>query len=110
MDRRTLPVAQLDVTGGEVRVKVGQEDVADPAAHAPRGLQRAADVALRIDDGRHAAALVGDEIPRVRKTAEIVLLEDHARPLEPSSKLPERSDDEGRHDRTDKLGCGTILM
>ena len=35
-------------------------------------------VALRVDDCSYAAALIGDQIRRVRETAQVVLLEQHA--------------------------------
>lgn len=65
--------------GDEVRVEVGEEDVADPAAQPPRVLDVLVDVALRVDDRGHPGGLVGDQIRRVGQAAEVVLPEDHRR-------------------------------
>jgi hypothetical protein len=43
-------------------VEVRQEHVADPAAERVRGVDVVVDVALRIDHGRLAALLIGDQV------------------------------------------------
>jgi hypothetical protein len=60
--------------------------VPDAAASLRRRVLVAGDVALRIDDRRDSAALVGDEAGGVGEAVEVVLLDDHDR------------------------GCGTIRM
>ena len=77
VDRRALALAKLEVAGHEVGVEVRQEHVLDPAAQPPGVLEVLLDVALRIDHGRVAARLVGDQVGGVREAAEVVLLEDH---------------------------------
>ena len=77
VDPRADAVAQLEVAGEEVGVEVREEDVLDPAAAALGVGDVLVDVALRVDDGRDAGCLVGDEVRRVGEAAEVVLLEDH---------------------------------
>jgi len=62
VDPRALPVAQLQVARHEIGVEVREEDVADAAPERPSRLEIAVDVALRIDDRRLAALLIGDQI------------------------------------------------
>ena len=77
VDRRARAVAQLEVAGEEVGVEVRQDDVLDPAAE-PLGVREVlVDVALRVDHGGDAAALVGDEVGGMSEAAEVVLLQDH---------------------------------
>jgi len=81
VDRRALDVAQLEMAGDEVRVEVRQEHVADPAAERVRGVDVLVDVALRIDHGRLAALLIGDQVGGMGEAAEVELLEDHQLPF-----------------------------
>jgi len=109
MDRGPLAIPQLEMARDEVRVEVGQKDVADPAADPPRGLDIVVDVTLRVDDRRHAAALVGDEIGRVGQAAEVMLFEDHgpapACPLRRRSAR-RRHDPDVRSRRVPAVGVG----
>ena len=51
IDRGAGAVAQLEVPGDEIGVKVREEDVRDPQAVLAGERQVLIDVALRIDDG-----------------------------------------------------------
>jgi len=77
VDRGPGAVAELEVAGHEVRMEVRQEHVADPASEPLGIVEILLDVPLRIDDGRLATLLVGDQIRGVGEAAEVVLLEDH---------------------------------
>src|SRR5438309_687089 len=77
MDDGPRPVAQLEVAGDEVRVKVREEHMADPAPEPVSVLEVLRDVALRVDHGRLAALLVGDQVRGMGEAPEVVLLEDH---------------------------------
>ena len=89
VDRRPDAVAELEVAGDEVGVHVGQEHLSDRAPELVGVGDVLLDVALRIDHGRVASYLVGDQVGGVRETAEVVLLVDH---------------------RWDPFGWGTIRM
>ena len=78
MDCRVLEVAQLEVTGYEVGVEVGEEDVRDPAAELVGVVDVLPDVALGIDHHRLAAPLIRDQVARMGEAPEVVLLEDHS--------------------------------
>jgi hypothetical protein len=73
-------IAQLEVPGDEIGVEMGQEHVADTTAEPGGVLEVTLDVALRIDDHRCAAVLVGDQVRRMRQAAEVVLLQDRGGP------------------------------
>ena len=77
IDRRPGAIAQLEVTGDEVRVEVREEDVPDPQIVLGGERKIVIDVALWIDDSRRARLLVPDEVRRVRQTIQVKLLEDH---------------------------------
>ena len=70
-------VAQLEVSGDEVGVKVREEDVRDPQVVLGREGEILIDVALRIDDGCGVRAGVADEVRGVRQAIQIELLQDH---------------------------------
>jgi hypothetical protein len=70
-------VAQLEVAGNEVRMKVRQEHIGNAEVVISRECQILIDVPLRIDHGGGAALLVGNDVGRMRKTVQIKLLEDH---------------------------------
>ena len=70
-------LAQLEVSGQEIGVEVGQSDVADRRAPFFRGLQVDVDVAAWIDDDRGLRPLVDDQVGGLGQTAEVELLEDH---------------------------------
>ena len=72
-------VAQLEMPGEEIRVKVREEDVRDAQAVLRREREVLLDVALRVDDRRSLRLLVADQIGRVREAIQIELFEDHRR-------------------------------
>ena len=81
IDRRADAIAQLQVTGDEVRVKVREKDVLYLETVRVGERQILIDVALRIDDRRSARQFVANQIGRVREAIQIELMEDHgARP------------------------------
>jgi hypothetical protein len=65
------------MTGDEIGMKVGQEDVGNMEVVIRREGQILIDVTLRIDDSRVAALLVRDDVGCVRQTVQVKLLEDH---------------------------------
>ena len=85
MDGRAATVAQFQMAGNEVGVKVAEKDVADLEAKFLGVGQVLLDIALRIDDDGGGTGLVSHQIRRVRQTAEVVLLQDH----ESSSRWPQ---------------------
>jgi hypothetical protein len=76
------PIAQFEMPGNEVRVKVREEDVRDPQTVLVGEGEVSIDVALGIDDRRRSRLLVADEVGRVREAIQIELVEDHARNAE----------------------------
>ena len=70
-------VAEFEMAGDEVGMKVGEEDVANLDAERCCIGEVLLDVALGIDDDGGLAGLVGDEVGGVGEAAEEVLLEDH---------------------------------
>jgi hypothetical protein len=77
VDGRATTIAQLQVPGDEIGVKVAQEHVADLETEAIGVCQVLLDVALRIDDNRRRAGLVANQIGGMRKAAQIILFQDH---------------------------------
>ena len=74
---RASAMAQLEVAGEEVSVKVREKYPAD-VEPVPRGrFDVEIDVTLRIDDDGDPAARIADEIRGVRQTPQIELFEDH---------------------------------
>jgi hypothetical protein len=66
------------MTGDEIGMKVGQEDVANAEVVIRRERQILIDVTLRIDHGGGAAVLVRYDVGGMRQTVQVKLLEDHA--------------------------------
>ena len=66
------------MTGDEVRVQVGEEDVRDTQAVLRGERQVLLDVALRIDDRGGAGGLVADQVRGMGQAVQIELVEDHA--------------------------------
>src|SRR5262249_46977425 len=66
---------ELAVTGNEVGMQVGLDDMADRQALRRRFLQVLIDVAPRVHDRR--LALRPDDVGRLSETAEVELLEVH---------------------------------
>ena len=71
------------MAGEEIGVQVGEHDVRDPQVVLAGEGQVLLDVALRIDDDRHAGGLVADDVGGVRETVQVELLEDHRCVSEP---------------------------
>jgi hypothetical protein len=89
MNARADAIAQLEVAGDEVGVHVGEKHVADRATERVGVGEVLIDVTLRIDHGGDAPHLIDNQVGGVRKTPEVVLLEDYA---------------------SEPLGCGTMRM
>ena len=88
MDLCPDAVTQLEVTGDEVGVHVGQKHMPYGAVQ-PLGVEEILlDIALWVDHRRPTADLIGNQVRRVRETTKVVLFEDHR----------------------DPFGCGTIRM
>jgi hypothetical protein len=66
----------------EVGVKVRENHLLDPEPETGRVGEVVVDVAPGIDHGRHARALVADQVRRLRQAAQVVLLEDHGGTLQ----------------------------
>ena len=64
IDRRAGAIAQLEVAGDEVGMKVREEDVLDSQAVLGGEREVLIDVALRIDDGGRVRLLVADRDTR----------------------------------------------
>ena len=77
MDRRAATVAQFQMPGDEVGVKMGEEYVPDLEAEFLRIGQVLLDIALRVDDDGGRTGLVSEQIGSVRKAAEVILFENH---------------------------------
>jgi hypothetical protein len=70
-------VAQLEVSGEEVGVEVGEEDVANFEVELLGIDEVLMDIALGIDDDGGAALLISKEVGSVSEATEIVLFQDH---------------------------------
>ena len=77
MDRRAATVAQFQMAGDEVGVKMGEEDVADLEAEFPGVGQVLLDIALGVDDDGGRAGLVSEQIRGVGQAAQVILFENH---------------------------------
>src|SRR6185436_3366413 len=77
INRGAGELAQLEMAGEKVSVKMCEKDPANLQAVTRSGLDIHADVALRIDDDRGLAARITDEIRRVCQTLQVKLFEDH---------------------------------
>jgi hypothetical protein len=73
MDGGAATVAQLQVAGNEIRVEMGEEDMANLEAKLFGIRQILLDVALRVNDDSGCALLLPEEIGGMRQTTEIVL-------------------------------------
>lgn len=71
MDRRARSIAQLEMAGQKICVKVGQEHLRDAKPVLCGKCQVLIDVTLRIDDGGQPAGRVAHEIGRVRQTIQV---------------------------------------
>ena len=77
VDLSTRAVSELEMTGEEVCVEMGQEHVTDLNSKPVRVSHVLVHVPLWIDDRRRAACLIGDQIRGMREAAEVVLFEVH---------------------------------
>ena len=77
VDGRAGAIAQLQVAGQEVGMKVGEEDVRDPQPVVRGEGEVAVHVPLGVDHGRNSAGFVPDQVGRVREAIEVELLQDH---------------------------------
>ena len=77
VDARADALAQLQVPGQEVGVKVGQDHVPDREAQLCRFLQVEIHVAPGVDDHGGLRLLVADQVGGLGETGQVVLLEDH---------------------------------
>jgi len=77
MDRCTATVAQFQMAGDKVSVKMGEEYVPDLEAEFPSIGQVLLDIALGVDDDGGRAGLVSEQIRSMGKAAQVVLFEDH---------------------------------
>jgi hypothetical protein len=92
VDPGTLAVAQLEMPGDEVSVKVGQEHVPDPAAEPVGVLDVLVNITLRIDHRGDAASLISHQVRRMRQAPQVVLPEDQRRPRRSDLRGSGRSD------------------
>ncbi len=81
VDGGAAAVAEFEVAGDEVGVKVGEEDVADFEPELRGVGEVLVDVALRVDDDGRGSGFVADEVRSVRETAEVILFENQERLL-----------------------------
>ena len=119
INRDAGAVAQLEVSGDEVGVKVREEDVRDPQVVLGREGEILIDVALRIDDGCGVRSGVADEVRSVRQAIQIKLLQDH-RPPSHRIRIGQRARDTFAAPARPRAiracrhrlrpGCGTIRM
>lgn len=80
IDCGTEAIAEFEMTGDEISVEMGEEDMFDLKAVFFSEGEVAIDVALGIDDGGDACGIVGDEVRGVSEAVEIELVEDHGGP------------------------------
>ena len=81
IDAGSRTVSQLEMSGHEVCVKVGQKHVTNLQSIARGVADIALDVALRIDDSGCSTSAVADQVRCVRETIEVILLQNHQRPF-----------------------------
>ena len=77
IDLRPDPIAQLEMAGDEIGVKVREDDVTNPQGVVLGKRDIFVDVALRVDHHRLAGLFVSNQIRRVREATEIKLVQDH---------------------------------
>src|SRR5262245_40735404 len=80
MNSRARAIAQLQMPGDEIGMKVRQEDMPNLEVHQSGIVQILLDVALRIDDDRGPAWFIAKQVRRVCEATEVVLFEDHSNP------------------------------
>jgi imidazole glycerol phosphate synthase subunit HisF len=71
-------VTQLQMSGQEVSMEVSQKNVADLDSELLGVGEVLLNVPLRIDHDCTLAGFVRDKVRRVRKTTQVVLLEEHS--------------------------------
>jgi len=76
-DIRSAAVAQLKVPGDEIGMKVRQKNVPDLHFQLCSIGEVLLNVPLRVDYDCRSAGFVGDQVGRMGKTAQIILLEEH---------------------------------
>jgi hypothetical protein len=87
VDPGTLAVAQFEMPGDEIGMKVSQEHVPDPTAQPVGVLHILINVTLRINHSGHAAPLVSHQIGGVRQTPQVVLPQDQRAPPRRNSRI-----------------------
>ena len=78
MDGRAALVAQLQMPGNKISMKMREKNVADVEAEFIGIGQVLLDVALRIDDDGGRTSLVSEQVRGVGQAAEIVLFQYHS--------------------------------
>ena len=81
MNLRAHSVAQLQVAGDEIGMRVREEDMPDLEALLMRVIKILAHVSLRVDYCGGAGDFIGHQIRGVGQATEVILLEDQRRPL-----------------------------
>src|ERR1700722_7807956 len=77
------------MTGDEVRMEVGEKDVADLQTEFFSVIQIMVNVALRVDDDGSRVGLVAEQIRGMGKTTKIILLQNHCSSCSlPSGGIP----------------------
>jgi hypothetical protein len=77
MDGGSATIAQFQMAGDKIRVKMREEHVADPEAEFPGIVEVLLDIALGIHNDGGGAGLVPQEIRSMSKTAQVILFENH---------------------------------
>ena len=77
INRRADAIAQFQVSGDKIGVKVRQEDVLDLKRVLGGERKVLVRIALRIDDRRRACPPIPDKVGGVGQTRQIKLLENH---------------------------------
>jgi hypothetical protein len=77
MDGGAGLVTQLDVTGDEVGMKMGEKNMLDRVSAGLGVREILIDVALRIDYRGRLGLFIGDHVRRMRQAGEVILLDFH---------------------------------
>ena len=77
IDLRADAIAELEVAGNEVGMKVREEDVLDFETMLSGEREVLIHVTLRVDDSGRVGLLVADQIRGVREAIQVKLLENH---------------------------------
>ena len=80
VDSSAAPVAQFQMSGEEIGVKVSEKDVLDSEAGFLSVGQILLDVSLRIDDDPSRRSFIAEQIGGVRETAQVILFQDNRNP------------------------------